>query len=71
MPDFWPITPPFRSAVMTHTVDCALHEQNERHALAAIRLLIAASGLPAVSGPPMHAHYSPGVDVEVFSPQPV
>jgi uncharacterized protein len=29
--------------------------------------LVAAAGLPAVSGLPVHAHYSPGVDVEVFA----
>jgi uncharacterized protein YqjF (DUF2071 family) len=29
--------------------------------------LVAAAGLPAVAGPPLHAHYSPGVDVEVFA----
>jgi uncharacterized protein YqjF (DUF2071 family) len=29
--------------------------------------LVAAAGLPAVSGPPNHVHYSPGVDVEVFA----
>jgi uncharacterized protein YqjF (DUF2071 family) len=28
--------------------------------------LIAAAGLPAVGGPPAFAHFSPGVDVEVF-----
>ena len=28
--------------------------------------LIGAAGLPAVTGPPVFAHYSPGVDVEVF-----
>jgi uncharacterized protein YqjF (DUF2071 family) len=28
--------------------------------------LVAAAGLPAVSAPPLFAHYSPGVDVEVF-----
>lgn len=29
--------------------------------------LVAAAGLPAVAGPPKFAHYSPGVDVEVFA----
>jgi uncharacterized protein YqjF (DUF2071 family) len=29
--------------------------------------LVAAAGLPAVVGPPLHVHYSPGVDVEVFA----
>jgi uncharacterized protein YqjF (DUF2071 family) len=29
--------------------------------------LVAAAGLPPVSGPPLHAHYSPGVDVEIFA----
>jgi uncharacterized protein YqjF (DUF2071 family) len=29
--------------------------------------LVAAAGLPAVSSLPMHVHYSPGVDVEVFA----
>jgi hypothetical protein len=29
--------------------------------------LVAAAGLPAVSGLPLHVHYSPGVDVEVFA----
>jgi uncharacterized protein YqjF (DUF2071 family) len=28
--------------------------------------LVAAAGLPAVSAPPVFAHYSPGVDVEIF-----
>jgi uncharacterized protein YqjF (DUF2071 family) len=30
--------------------------------------LVAAAGLPAVAAPPAFAHYSTGVDVEVFSP---
>lgn len=29
--------------------------------------LVAAAGLPGIAGPPAHAHYSPGVDVEVFA----
>ncbi len=29
--------------------------------------LVAAAGLPAISGPPSFAHYSAGVDVEVFA----
>jgi hypothetical protein len=28
--------------------------------------LIAAAGFPAVTAPPAFAHFSPGVDVEVF-----
>lgn len=31
--------------------------------------LIAAAGLPATQGPPTLAHYSPGVDVEIFALQ--
>jgi uncharacterized protein len=30
-------------------------------------LLVEAAGLPGVTGLPLHAHYSPGVDVEVFA----
>jgi uncharacterized protein YqjF (DUF2071 family) len=33
--------------------------------------LVAAAGLPTVNGPPLHAHWSPGVDVEVFAPAQV
>jgi uncharacterized protein YqjF (DUF2071 family) len=33
--------------------------------------LIEAAGLPAQKGPPVTAHFSPGVDVEVFGPWPV
>ena len=29
--------------------------------------LVAAAGLPPVAGPPRHAHFSPGVDVEIFA----
>jgi len=29
--------------------------------------LVIAAGLPSVNGGPLHAHYSPGVDVEVFA----
>jgi uncharacterized protein YqjF (DUF2071 family) len=29
--------------------------------------LVETAGLPAVNGPPLHVHYSPGVDVEVFA----
>lgn len=29
--------------------------------------LVAATGLPGIVGPPLHVHYSPGVDVEVFA----
>lgn len=32
--------------------------------------LVAAAGLPPVAGLPLHAHYSPGVDVEVFALEP-
>jgi uncharacterized protein YqjF (DUF2071 family) len=32
--------------------------------------LIAAAGLPAVTTPPAFVHYSPGVDVEIFSLRP-
>ncbi len=32
--------------------------------------LFEAAGLPAVAGPPRTAHFSPGVDVEVFGPWP-
>ena len=32
--------------------------------------LIAAAGMPRQSGPPDTAHFSPGVDVEVFGPAP-
>ena len=32
--------------------------------------LVQAAGLPAPQGPPAFAHYSPGVDVEVFALQP-
>ena len=33
--------------------------------------LVQAAGLPAPQGPPAFAHYSPGVDVEVFALQPI
>jgi hypothetical protein len=33
--------------------------------------MIDAAGMPKLSGPPVTAHYSPGVDVEVFGPWPV
>jgi uncharacterized protein YqjF (DUF2071 family) len=33
--------------------------------------VVAAAGLPPTSGPPVHALYSPGVDVDVFALQPV
>ena len=33
--------------------------------------LVAAAGLPAVSGLPSHVHYSSGVDVEVFALQAI
>jgi hypothetical protein len=29
--------------------------------------VVAAAGLPPTSGPPAHALYSPGVDVDVFA----
>lgn len=35
--------------------------------VAASDQLVAAAGLPAVTGPPLYVHYSPGVDVEVFA----
>lgn len=33
--------------------------------------MIEAAGMPKVSGPPVTAHFSPGVEVEVFGPWPV
>lgn len=33
--------------------------------------LVAAAGMPAVSGPPALMHFSEGVDVEVFAPRPI
>ncbi len=32
-----------------------------------VESLFTAAGLPTASGPPLYAHYSPGVDVEVFA----
>lgn len=33
--------------------------------------MIDAAGMPKIAGPPVTAHFSPGVDVEVFGPWPV
>ena len=42
------------------------HPVQKAHVLDVHDELIAAAGLPVVSGPPEFAHYSPGVDVELF-----
>jgi len=43
MPDFWPISASIRSGVMNHNSVLAIQTENPRHAIAACRILFAAS----------------------------